>query len=691
MAAQAPLQAQAQFEDLRTDQAFMAAPPVEQIQYLMQDYLPKQDPEFAKAPEPERMQYIQEAVMPQLGIKPAPIQGPERPQVVEAPRWADYNPMSAESILKDLGGSFLSNAAGAAKGLSFGHLDFTQPAEDFSRGFGARYYNPDIAAVGGELAGGIGSGAALERAGMAGLQGAGRFLLPRTTQMAEAAGQAIPGGRQILQGISQLQSKELLPTMARFGASGAAYGGLTKPEEGESRLGNAAIGGALGAALPVAGAAGKKVLRGGVQAYRELMSPPDMPVGFAKQARESTQKAIYDQLQTLSSTLGKIQRGEIDPALIDADDYAELVTKIDELAKAYKTAKPVQRLSSADTVSKKIQIKAKARAEKAGRSVEKTQNKQQDGPKQQAPENKAVAETPATKPEEKALTGKVEETAEKQPVDLPDNAGTFTAGQLEKQLGRKLTTDEKDIHANMRAVARAEVVDAGRGIHRQLPLSERTLKYDDVKDSVSPEYQKTAEAIDNAMVEGKVARIEYDAEIAGRSNEAAKLTKAGNVKVEVTDFTPTHWSKTKDGKVLAHGYNQRGHFTTYHLEPSPEGSQILKAKASTKAGFVGEYPNVYRGQQTFLAKDVLGRGVRSAEGPVKTSDAINMMEEVANNLDKVFKLIDDPKMPKQLREMLTELRDKPKWTQKDLKRLTDWLNKPELKTAICNILGLKHG
>lgn len=284
----------------------------------------------------------------------------------------------------------------------------------------------------------------------------------------------------------------------------------------------------------------------------------------------------------------------------------------------------------------------------------------------------------------KAMTQQVAKAA-----GLPENAGSLTAGQLEKQMGQKLTDAQKDIHTNLRAVARAEVQDPARGVQRQLPLDARALKFEAVQDDIAQPFQASAKVIDDAMGQGKAVRVEYVAEEAGRSREAAKITATGNVKVETTTFTPLYWSKTKDGKVLLHGNNQRGFFTTYHLEPSSQGSQVLKAKATDKAPFVGEYANVYLGERPFLAKDVLGRGVRT-EGLVKTSEAAQLLSEASTNLDKVFTLIDSGKLSPGTNQVLKELRDAPKWGRKELGKFQMMLKNAKDRNAVCDILNLPH-
>jgi len=79
------LQAQVQFADLRNDPAFVAAPQPEQVQYLMEDYLPKQDAAFAKASPQEKQQYINEVVLPQIRTSNVPIdtQHQDRPGVMQ--------------------------------------------------------------------------------------------------------------------------------------------------------------------------------------------------------------------------------------------------------------------------------------------------------------------------------------------------------------------------------------------------------------------------------------------------------------------------------------------------------------------------------------------------------------------------------------------------------------------------------
>jgi hypothetical protein len=74
----APLQAGVQFTDLQSDTAFQAAPSEEQIQYLMQDYLPKRDKDFAKASEADKVQYIKQVVLPKIKATAVPQFAPQQ-------------------------------------------------------------------------------------------------------------------------------------------------------------------------------------------------------------------------------------------------------------------------------------------------------------------------------------------------------------------------------------------------------------------------------------------------------------------------------------------------------------------------------------------------------------------------------------------------------------------------------------
>jgi hypothetical protein len=674
------------FSELSADPAFMAEPVESQTRFLQQEYLPKRDKAFASASENEQRQYIQQVVLPEIQ-KLKPMQPPQPVQQSSSgagiPLTTPFGVIPNSSHEADINTNIQAYGAGRlAKGASFGYIDPNMPAPEGAETAG------NIA----EFAGAALPFEAIENLGARALQGAGRWLLPRTTELARAAGVGQEWMRPALTAVSQLQGKELLPTALRMGTAGAAYEGAKSIPEKQLDIGqramNAAGGFAATAALPVAGAAAGKVLKGGVQATRNIFQGNNAPVGMAElqnALKRASKKQLHETFELLANTVRRIQTGEIDPALVDPNDYAALVQGMDYVGKAIKTGKAIKRPNFARGLARRVEGKAKIRAKKSGRTVA------VEKPVEKEPEATLEIEPPKPKQEKQTLKGAIKEMVRQVEKDanLPEDAGASTAGQVEKKTNRKLTTAERDIHNNLRAIARTEAVDDARGIHQQFEVNpDRQLKYEAIKGQVSQEHQAIAEKLDEAMSQGKAIRVEYAAEEAGRSNEAAKVTNTGNVKVEVTDFTPLHWTLTSGDKAMIHGYNQRGHFVSYHLEPSTNGSQVLKAGKIIDRAFVGEYPNVYLGARRFLVKDVLGRGVRSADGPVKTSEAIAVAEQTA----AIFKAIENnPAIPPEIKRILKKISTGKKATRAELLILQSKFKKPkdiELLQTFCKMMGL---
>lgn len=985
------LQGGVSLEPLQADPDFVAMPPDLQAQYLAGEWLPKMDPSFNQLPTAElKQQYIQEEVLPRL--TPNPIQ-PATAEPFQRPQAPGFNPLKmAEDGLREVNkGMTAATLFGGAvvdpfsDALTLGYGNSTGSARELARrnfpgiendqgmlGAAYRFHQNPIANTIGSLAGMVAPTTLAEQAVARGFQAAGRFLLPRTTQLAQAAGVGAPWMRPALSAVSQLQGAGLVPQMIRGGAAFGAYEGL-RNQPMEERPMSALGGAAMGAAFPPVVAGAGKVLQGMVrkgapEAFDFLTSQRQAAEATAKAAKRGYEKRLIDTWQDLKQTLAKIQSGEIDPALISADDYAALAVRLGELEKALgsKNARPtLEALNAARNQTRRITAKAMVGAKKQGRGVERpvgvkaqavapvptepaaispvvntpiqttpargnknyigsiqkpkikqtvslsdaiadslsrdyggeadnlrafdvlesmgyvirkitkgkstqshgkqysvtiggksyrfgqetlagfmgkyninsttiakgiqargTFNEERvlsilpDSPKKTAyleetqanrsalqefdqvkqqleevnskanyvlqelqiarteehlltlerlaenpdfnylseefskdfgriygeaveriyqpkptalnPEASASPagfgtlqelETSASKPGQgqspsKTLTGGVREMAEKaaEPTGM-------TVDELLAAKPKDLTPQQQDIRANIKAVQNAQVVDEANGILRQPALNEKTdLQYEQVADLV--EDAKVGNALEQAAKEGKAVRVEYIAEIQGRSDKAAKITAKGNVKVETTTFTPVSFGKAekilnpealpvnpktgkpygKDAKAVqeliengtvkikefpvVRGYNERGHFVTYHINETPEGSQILKARASEKAPFVGEYANVYLGPRPFLAKDVLGRGVRSEAGAVLTSEAIALKQQTVDILKAIAQ---DESVPIAIRKTVQQLTLKNKISLAEIKSLHVQLKDPkQLKELekLCNIMGL---
>jgi len=286
---------------------------------------------------------------------------------------------------------------------------------------------------------------------------------------------------------------------------------------------------------------------------------------------------------------------------------------------------------------------------------------------------------------------------------------------------KDLSEIEKDIRSNIMAVKNAEVVDVEAGILKQTE-AQGALKYEDVADLVDD--KKVGDKLKATAEAGDSVRLEYSAEIVGRSDKAAKVTKSGNVKIETTTFTPVSFGKTtkimnpealpvnpktgkpygKDTKVvqemiqkgeiqvkdfpLVRGYDEQGHLVTYHINKSPEGSQIVKVGKQIPEAFRGEYANVYKGDRTFKAADVLERGARSPEGVIKTSEAISALKEAQTKIETI---LNDEALPQPVREVLGKMAKGRALNPADTHKLQKYMKDKKVKEAFCDILGLAHG
>ena len=266
-----------------------------------------------------------------------------------------------------------------------------------------------------------------------------------------------------------------------------------------------------------------------------------------------------------------------------------------------------------------------------------------------------------------------------------------------KQERNEVRSQLDGIHPNVREVLGTDW-DGKSPTATQLPVNEKQLTRDQIEGIVTEEKtQKVLDKIDEAMRNGNSVRLEYAAEETGRTGgieAAATLTKSGNVKTKVSTFTPTHYTEViKDGKkyVTVQGYREGGEIGHYYLTESPKGSVIQKVvKVLDTEHTVGVHPNVYLGPRKFKVADVLKREVTS-EGPIKTSEAISVIQEATQNLDKVFKLADDTSISKNLRDDLKKLQAKESWNASDIKKFQRIVQDKKVLPIVCNTLGLTHG
>jgi hypothetical protein len=759
----APLQAGAQFQDLAQDPAFLSAPQSDQILYLMEDYLPKQDASFAQAPKAEQLQYIKEAVIPQLEVLKAnggALQPdvPEAPQI-ETPNWNDYDPNSPINIGKDLLGATLSTGAGALKGLSLGYLDATKPVEDFARNtIGAKYYSPEIATGGGELAGALPVFAGIGGGIKAGAQAVGRAALPLSTNMAQAAGVGSRFHRAALNAATWIQSGGVMPTAARLGAEMGVYEGL-KSQPGQQldigqRVGNAAAGAttgaALGAAAPLLGRVAmnmaSRVGQGAGKAIQAVREAPYLidevrgaqtPIGMGRMPLRQVSKRVQDANLKLRQAVRDLYEGKLDGSKLTEADIKALGQSMDDLERVIQgeagiDAKAVA--NKAKAITGRVTLKARAASKVAAVKPGEPQAAA-EGLTPEAPAPLEVKAPAPPKPAEQAqLTGSIQEmvdqglkafggtiddakkliaevstlgkaeddeiiktlTAERKALGSKRDEATLKAkAEIDAKIAER-KTERKDlraqastIHPNLREVL-ATGWDGKSAIAEQAAVdTEKQLTANAVAEYVTdPAERKVLDQLGEAAEKGVSARVEHQAEVTGSTDAAAKVTSAGNVKVPVSTYTPTHFKTVeKGGKtyVAAMGYNEAGYQHLYYVTKSPEGSQILKVnKLLETEQHVGTMPNVHLGQRKYKVADVLKR-VPEGEG-IKTSEALENAQAFAN----LFTPEAVKQFSKPAQKMIRAVQKQGRFDEYTMRQLFKGIERDKQDLGkLCNIFGLK--
>jgi hypothetical protein len=303
---------------------------------------------------------------------------------------------------------------------------------------------------------------------------------------------------------------------------------------------------------------------------------------------------------------------------------------------------------------------------------------------------------------------------------------------------------ELDPDSNIRQVLRAKE-ETGFD-NTQLPIDEKALTLEDIAEDLPRTLQGKATKLAEAMKADKKIQVEYIAEETGRSRGAATLTNAGNVKVQVTEFTPASFGRVErvidkttgvvidpnktilldkeTGEVLKRGtnkakaaieagtaeevnasekailegtaelkafatvkgYNAKGHEVSYYLDESINGSRLAKVgKMLDQDGFRGTTPNVYQGQREYNPADVLNRLPRTEEGFIKTSEAMSGAE--------AFKSFFSPEtikaLPPKARKVVTDIKRQGRFTEKNLVELQELLQEDfEQLQKICSLFGL---
>jgi len=208
--------------------------------------------------------------------------------------------------------------------------------------------------------------------------------------------------------------------------------------------------------------------------------------------------------------------------------------------------------------------------------------------------------------ERKALGSKRDEATLKAKAEID-------AKIAERKAERKDMRDKAGtLHPNLRETL-STGWDGKSAVAEQLAVdTEKQLTAKAVAEHVTdPAERKVLDQLGEAAERGVSVRLEHQAEVTGSTDAAAKVTGAGNVKVPVSTFTPTHFRTVQKGDktlVAAMGYNEAGYQHLYYITKSPEGSQILKVqKILETEQHVGATPNVYLGARKYKVADVLGR------------------------------------------------------------------------------------
>jgi len=617
---------------------------------------------------PQVKEQVWQSFKQKYNLPDIPLQAPAKAQAPQGPQF--QIPQQVQDFGHGLAASIGSNALDQAyglKGASIGYLDLTKPIQGFvNQENQAAHLQADPFA---NVRHGIfefGGGAApfiLTDGALSGLGGAGMLgqMLRSGTAMGLTAGLHSNPGNQLDLG---------------------------------KRAQEAAMGFAGGALLPPLETAGSAILKGGVKAVRNIFQPNEIPIrlpddGLAQrlseQARQKlettvTSTPVYNiRVKATAEKLAQLKEQNPSPIVQRLVDKHEKI--LADHLNGVKRVSPKQLEITNSFIDRAPRVgMGKKPLPKALQMQAKATKAAPQPPVSQVPE---TVESP---PKQKAvkLSGTVKEMVShaEQAAGLPEGAGNLTAGQLEKQMGQPLSQEQKDAHANLREVAKTEP-DPDKPIARQMPVNEeKQLLHGEVKDAIPAEKQPVAEKINTALESGKKIKWEVAAERSGRSNEAAHVTATGNVKITPTEFTPTHWSKSNNGEVFIHGYNQRGHVTMHPIE---DVHKVLKTDAGN--GFQGTTPNRVLGQRDYLVSDVLNRGPRSESGAIKTSEQIRLLSE----LKDIYKPENFNKFPKPVRDRLNKIRKKGRIDQLDMTLLVkDLQNNKENLEEFCKIVGI-HG
>lgn len=225
-------------------------------------------------------------------------------------------------------------------------------------------------------------------------------------------------------------------------------------------------------------------------------------------------------------------------------------------------------------------------------------------------------------------------------------------------------------------------IDAEKGLYLQKEIDPKALTYEQVADKI--QNKAVGEKLANAMKAGESVRVEYRAEITGRTDKAVTVTAKGNIKEATTTFTPAYFKETKNGKIMVQGYNEQGHFRSYHLDDAESGSVIVKVGKQIPEAFRGEYPNIYKGQREFNINDLAARA-EVKEG-VLTSEA----KTLANAAKGLFESDTFKQMSPEVQKILRQINKRGRFEEGELRYVLDKIKKDKKQLeAVCNLFGLK--
>ena len=220
-----------------------------------------------------------------------------------------------------------------------------------------------------------------------------------------------------------------------------------------------------------------------------------------------------------------------------------------------------------------------------------------------------------------------------------------------------------------------------------------------------------AKTFEKAMQQGKAVEVKYHRNIRGSGNTGVAVGKKGDVGVETSIFTPTHFYEarhfrqytplnapaytTEKPQIMVAGYNQLGQTRTYHLnelaingkmtKPVGDYSRMEAVKIVDQKPFVGTTANVYRGAGQYNIDDVLNVPANATD-VMKTADQIRVFETAKGLTDAV----QASNLPKEAKAIFQRIMDKKAANPAEIKTLQNSiakLSKAEQAT-LCTLLGI---